>query len=258
MPNALSGDPPLNQVVTRTFEAGVRGGEKPNVNWSVGWFRGVNHGPQDQPGHAHQNAFQQELKEAGDDVWTDRVKAVVQGWTAALRPNSRFEDTLDHQKTADSVPQVHFAPALILRRRTDRSLIQVFETIKNALEQGGPIPIGVQRLVTILGDQARGPREQDIGGSEGSAEEEIYFPLPANDEQLRIVRSLSARAGVLVQGPPGTGKSHTIANLICHLLATGNRILVTSQTPRALQVLRGKIPAAVSPLCVSLIGDDRD
>ncbi|MGE5599552.1 MAG: hypothetical protein ACM3XS_09250 [Bacteroidota bacterium] len=30
-----------------------------------------------------------------------------------------------------------------------------------------------------------------------------------------------------MQGPPGTGKSHTIANLICHLLATGQWSLWT-------------------------------
>ncbi|MGD0775267.1 MAG: TonB-dependent receptor [Candidatus Solibacter sp.] len=42
LPNALAGDPPLNQVVTRTIEAGVRGGQEGNANWSVGWFRGEN------------------------------------------------------------------------------------------------------------------------------------------------------------------------------------------------------------------------
>ena len=30
-------------------------------------------------------------------------------------------------------------------------------------------------------------------------------------------------------GPPGTGKSHTIANVICHYLAKGRRVLVTSK-----------------------------
>ncbi|MCK5642483.1 MAG: AAA family ATPase, partial [Gammaproteobacteria bacterium] len=66
-------------------------------------------------------------------------------------------------------------------------------------------------------------------------DEEIFFPLPANDEQRRIIRTLDRQKGVLVQGPPGTGKSHTIANLICHLLATGKRVLVTAKTPRALK-----------------------
>jgi AAA domain-containing protein len=64
---------------------------------------------------------------------------------------------------------------------------------------------------------------------------------------------------VLVQGPPGTGKSHTIANLICHLLAKGKRVLVTSQTPRALKVLQEKIQKEAGhllPLCVSILGND--
>jgi len=42
LPNALAGDPPLKQVVTRTIEAGVRGGQESRVGWSVGWFRAEN------------------------------------------------------------------------------------------------------------------------------------------------------------------------------------------------------------------------
>jgi outer membrane receptor protein involved in Fe transport len=43
LPNALAGDPPLKQVVTRTVEAGVRSGAKSWVNWSAGWFWAQNH-----------------------------------------------------------------------------------------------------------------------------------------------------------------------------------------------------------------------
>src|SRR5262249_4556991 len=43
LPNALAGDPPLKQVVTRTVEAGVRGSMERALNWSIGWFRGENH-----------------------------------------------------------------------------------------------------------------------------------------------------------------------------------------------------------------------
>ena len=57
-----------------------------------------------------------------------------------------------------------------------------------------------------------------------------------------------------MQGPPGTGKSHTIANLICHLLATGQRTLITAKTPRALQVLEGLVPSELRPLCINLLG----
>lgn len=52
-----------------------------------------------------------------------------------------------------------------------------------------------------------------------------------------------------MQGPPGTGKSHTIANLICHLLAQGKRVLVTAQTTRALHVLHDLLPENIRPLC---------
>ena len=41
LPNAMAGDPPLDQVVTRTFEAGVRG-ERGRVNWHGGFFHARN------------------------------------------------------------------------------------------------------------------------------------------------------------------------------------------------------------------------
>jgi len=40
-PNALVSDPPLEQVVTRTLEAGVRGSME-SLRWSAGWFRADN------------------------------------------------------------------------------------------------------------------------------------------------------------------------------------------------------------------------
>src|SRR5260221_8574961 len=110
--------------------------------------------------------------------------------------------------------------------------------------------------------------DHDVLGSaapftEGAAEasldrQEVYFPLPANREQRRIVEAISRRRGVLVQGPPGTGKSHTIANLVCHLLATGKRVLITAETGRALKVLKDKLPEEMRPLCVSLLGQGGD
>lgn len=42
LPNAMAGDPPLHQVVTGTWEAGVRGGQESRVAWNAGWFRANN------------------------------------------------------------------------------------------------------------------------------------------------------------------------------------------------------------------------
>ncbi len=43
LPNAMAGDPPLRQVVTRTVEAGLRGTATGSVQWNAGVFRATNH-----------------------------------------------------------------------------------------------------------------------------------------------------------------------------------------------------------------------
>lgn len=42
LPNSFAGDPPLRQVVTTTFEAGIRGVFEPDVAWNFGVFRSDN------------------------------------------------------------------------------------------------------------------------------------------------------------------------------------------------------------------------
>jgi outer membrane receptor protein involved in Fe transport len=42
LPNAMAGDPPLKQVVARTYEAGIRGIGEAGVTWSLGYFRSDN------------------------------------------------------------------------------------------------------------------------------------------------------------------------------------------------------------------------
>jgi hypothetical protein len=96
-----------------------------------------------------------------------------------------------------------------------------------------------------------------ITTSDGQGQD-LFFPKPFNREQVEVVQRLAHRAGVVVQGPPGTGKTHTISNIICHYLALGKRVLVTSQKVPALRVLRGQLPAAIQPLAVSLLDSDRD
>ncbi|MCL6091869.1 MAG: AAA domain-containing protein [Actinobacteria bacterium] len=84
----------------------------------------------------------------------------------------------------------------------------------------------------------------------------ILLPLPTNDEQMRIVELARTMAGVTAQGPPGTGKSHTIANLISHYVAHGQRVLVTAEKEQALKVLIDKVPEDIRQLCVPVLGAD--
>ena len=87
---------------------------------------------------------------------------------------------------------------------------------------------------------------------------DVLLSKPANPEQIRIGRQLEEHGGVLVQGPPGTGKTHTIGNLIGHLLAQGKSVLVTSHTTKALRMVRHHIVTELRPLCVSVLESDLD
>ena len=84
LPNALADDPPLNQVVTRTFEAGVRGGEERSVNWSVGWFRGGNHNDllfvsSPQTGNGYFKNFGQTLRQGVEVHLSGRIRRITMG-----------------------------------------------------------------------------------------------------------------------------------------------------------------------------------
>jgi very-short-patch-repair endonuclease len=98
------------------------------------------------------------------------------------------------------------------------------------------------------------------GTGGGAPEVSHFFPLPYNDEQAEIIVRLEQKgtAGVVVQGPPGTGKTHTIANIICHYMAKGRRVLVTARTAEALTAIQSKMPEKIRPLTISVIHSDRE
>lgn len=202
-----------------------------------------------------ESAAREKLKKAEDDLWDREVTDDVLK-TAASSLTDRGEyypgEMRPHETLSDK-PCVSFAPALILRKRTQRGLLKVLHDMKEQISNSETLPPEFHRLCE--GDRRHA--RQLYPGEAGGQHTEIsclHFPLPTNEEQRQIVHVLTSQDSVLVQGPPGTGKSHTIANLICHFLATDQRILVTAQTPRALEVLHRKLPDELKPLCVSLLG----
>src|ERR1041384_8656640 len=86
----------------------------------------------------------------------------------------------------------------------------------------------------------------------------LLMPMPSNDAQESIARRLAEHRSVAVQGPPGTGKTHTIRNLICHLVANGKRVLVVAQKEDPLRVLRDGLPEEVRSLCLAVLGRTTD
>lgn len=148
------------------------------------------------------------------------------------------------------------------RKRSADILLEDIRRLKQKLEVATAIPSVIQSFVAPGDDTVRRRPEIPFRGlstSQGPRDaRELYFPMPYNDEQVSIIQKLENNDGVVVQGPPGTGKTHTIANVICHFLAQGKRVLVTAKGESALAVVQEKLPERIRPLCVSLLSDERD
>jgi very-short-patch-repair endonuclease/phosphopantetheinyl transferase (holo-ACP synthase) len=159
--------------------------------------------------------------------------------------------------------------ALFARPRTNNLLVQDLQRFEQylAADEQGKLPPAVLALVTepsATHEEAVLPSFRGLstvegsGGSGNGEASELYFPKAYNDEQVQIVQMLEAHDGVVVQGPPGTGKTHTIANVICHYLAQGKRVLVTSMKDPALAVLQEKLPESIRPLAISLLTSEAE
>jgi len=217
------------------------------------------------PDRSHYAAVEMQLEEVGDAIWDKPlIHSALKTWAGALNANSTWTEGLGVKPASSNNPSVSFAPALILRKRLQTGMVRVYEKLIERLGgEDAVVPDGWGRLVDDdwYGNELSNSTPHEPGRSDDRptpSPTETYFPLPANREQRRIVEALERDQGVLVQGPPGTGKSHTIANLMCHLLATGKRVLITAETSRALQVLKAKLPEEIQPLCVSLLGQGGD
>ncbi len=213
---------------------------------------------EEQPARAEETA-KGSLAGAEDDPWEKGcVEGVLQALVHSINSQGIYEDSLEAKNIrASAKPIVEYAPALILRKRSAKGLTEALKRIKEQIENGGHIP---GEFADLSESYAKIDCESPDGpeGINTAFDGEIFFPKPSNDEQRRIVDKIRTANGVLVQGPPGTGKSHTIANLICHLLATGQRTLITAKTPRALQVLEGLVPDELRPLCINLLGSGQE
>lgn len=195
-----------------------------------------------------------------DNFW-DRTMtdALLQSVANSLEAQGRgvYNDQADRPSGAapGSIPLVELAPTLILRKRSPKGLLSLLAAMRRQIEKGVEV---TQQFLELCEAVDSNQTAESAPRDEATAPARIYFPLPANEQQTQIIHKLDRQRGVLVQGPPGTGKSQTIANLICHLLATGQRVLVTAKTPRALDVLRDKLPSEVSPLCITMLGSGTD
>ena len=162
-----------------------------------------------------------------------------------LTPSGHWRDALQHLHPIDSQTSVtidgirdwlrnqpglatiemEVAPVIFLRDRGGWPAKAASAVLADlAQRQAQDLPPYLLRLVGAV--PPVGSNEEDVTPPDFVANEDaqILFALPANLEQLQLARQIESKDVVLVQGPPGTGKTHTIANLLGHLLSQGKQI----------------------------------
>ncbi|MGK5681083.1 AAA domain-containing protein [Actinoplanes sp. URMC 104] len=165
---------------------------------------------------------------------------------------------LDRLITDEDDVRPHVKDVGVLFARPRQRLLRGFlESLRDRLLAGDTTAVGA--LAAIV---AHEPSKLRMPGDEPErwqrVGERLLMPLPTNEAQESIARRLALHRNVAVQGPPGTGKTHTIRNLICHLMANGKRVLVVAQKEDPLRVLRDGLPEEIRSLCLAVLGRTTD
>ncbi len=83
--------------------------------------------------------------------------------------------------------------------------------------------------------------------------EKVFTPLNCDSSQLVAVEASGRPQDFVLEGPPGTGKSETIANIICHNLALGRKVLFVAEKMAALNVVYRRMEkVGLDHLCLEL------
>ncbi|SMF60347.1 Protein of unknown function [Alteromonadaceae bacterium Bs31] len=83
--------------------------------------------------------------------------------------------------------------------------------------------------------------------------ENLFTPLNCDSSQQVAVEASGRPQDFVLEGPPGTGKSETIANIICHNLAMGRKVLFVAEKMAALHVVYRRMEkVGLDHLCLEL------
>ena len=193
--------------------------------------------------------FEKSLYSPADGEITD---SFLNRLSNALSAKGKFLNSKNELEKLKKVPQIYRRPVLFLRKRNlgfNSAIDGILEEINKDME----LP---EFLNDIIGNFQKKPANHIGTLDMNGIDEEILLTKPANSEQLAVAKYLKKNGSVLVQGPPGTGKTHTIANMIGHLLSEGKSILVTSYSEKALSVMKEKVEKNLQALCLSLLSSN--
>lgn len=184
---------------------------------------------------------------------TDKIDNFFRNFIHKLSLNGQYtKDIKDKDFLYSNKITIEDNPLIFIRKKSS-GIPKIIDGIIKNINETNNIP---SHLGELIGDSKEKEEINFKTDKPDIAENEIFLVKEINKEQLEIVKKIEKNKAVVVQGPPGTGKTHTIANLLGHFLAQGKNILVTSQTEKALKVLKEKIPKNIQGLCISLLEDN--
>ncbi|MEV6299605.1 AAA domain-containing protein [Actinoplanes sp. NPDC051861] len=188
------------------------------------------------------------------DLWNDFERREF--FERALTRLGHDRTILKKDEKSDKQAAIRDTSVLFARPR-QRHLRGFLENLRDRLTEGDFQAVGSLAAI-IAHEPSRLRMPDDQPDSWSRVGERLLMPLPTNEAQESIARRLAHHRNVAVQGPPGTGKTHTIRNLICHLMANGKRVLVVAQKEEPLRVLRDGLPEEVQALCLAVLGRTTD
>ena len=101
------------------------------------------------------------------------------------------------------------------------------------------------------------PKELDTVKSEPS--NWIWYLDSLNEKQKEAVRKAVSSNGIfLLQGPPGTGKTQVIAETVAQLVKKGKKVLISSETHKAIDNVFERLPKIADIVPIRLIPSNND
>jgi hypothetical protein len=128
----------------------------------------------------------------------DRAGELVRRLVHLLSSEAEYRD--EDTRTAPAPrPVASFAPALILRKRSQQGIVEIFRQIVEQISAADSVPDGIRPLVDPdhTPDVTTATAGEHRDGALVTVDDEEFLPLPVNEVQLRILRQVDAHAQTL-------------------------------------------------------------
>ena len=180
---------------------------------------------------------------------SERLTGIIQSLISKLRTEGNIDLKNSTKQISKSIEFVISNNCYFcVFDKSDEALINDYEDILSKILAGdSEVAAMFKQLITDFlinePEVVNENIEDEWDGLEVNDRLNYESPIPANPEQLKILRALNNEKCkyVVVEGPPGTGKSHTISAIAFDYILKFKSILILSDTREALDVVENKI-----------------